>query len=272
MRGVVALAAPILMLAGCGAGEPAAQADAAATASQSGEPGAQAAAAKKSDCARVRPQAAPAGQPADDVLGLRVGMSLEDARKILACANPIYAFSEQQGQWYRNGKPPMRRVVLQADGGLDDVTVDFAGPEGAERAVRLVRTMEYAQGSERPFDLIKSTIEKKYGALDTLEGYGTSAGAAVYAVDGQRLGAANTDYSQCIRNAGDYATSSPTLSNCGLVVKYRIQPAQGDEALARSFNVVVFDAGKALRLMDQIETARRDEVMEQARPGDAPKI
>lgn len=247
------------------------QAAASAASAAPSQPVAASGVKRMADCAGVKGQTAPAGQPTDDILGVRMGMSLAEARKVIACANPVYVFAESEGQWDRPGKPSIRRVTLHADGGLDDVVIDFAGSKGAERAVRLVRSMEYAQGKEQTIALIKDTVQKKYGALDDLHSYG-HAGAAVHSLDGQRLGSDNSDYSPCIYAAGDGPTSSVTLRNCGLVVKYGIQPASSDPALARAFTVVVFDAGKALRTLDELEAAGHNAAEKAAATGEAPKI
>lgn len=268
-------AATALALSACGdrqeqasAGDVGGQAAASAGPSQ---PVAASGVRRMADCAGVKGRMAPAGQPTDDVLGVRMGMPLAEARKVIACANPVYVFAEHEGQWRRDGKPPIRRLTLHADGGLDDVVVDFAGSKGSERAVRLVRSMEYAQGKEQTIELIRGAVQKKYGELDALQGYG-HAGAAVYSLDGQRLGNDNSDYSQCVYAAGDGPTSAVTLMNCGLVVRYGIQPSSSDPALARAFNVVVFDGGMALRTLDDLEAASRSEAEKAAETGEGPKI
>jgi hypothetical protein len=271
----LAALAPLLLVVGCGdRGEETAKADAAPKAVAAAGQTAAGAAPAAVNCSKVKPQSAPAGSPVDDVLGVRLGMSLQDARQVLGCANPVYVFSETEGQWNRGDKPVMRRVMLVGDGGLDDVAVDFAGPKGAERAVRFMRVVEYAEGKEQPQALIRDTIEKKYGAFDALNSYNSNvqAGAAVYSLDGQRLGSTNSDYSQCVNNAGDGISGNVTLSNCGLVVKYKLESPASDRELARRFSVVVFDAMKALRLMDEIEQAHRAKVIDAADPSGAPKM
>lgn len=227
----------------------------------------------KINCATVKPQQAAEGAPADDVLGVRSGTPFETAKQILSCANPVYAFAENEGAWNRgNDKPTLRYLRVNGDGGLDDVAVDFVGPKGAERAVRVVRQIEYAEGAEQPVDAIKASVQQKYGTFEDLEGHNRTVhrGSIVYSIDGQRLGRNNSDFDRCARNAG-YDADSAGLANCGLVVNYVIEANPNDSSMTRKFSVVVFDAMAAQRMMDGIDEERKMEANRGGGSG-APKL
>lgn len=211
-------------------------------------------------CSTVKGQHAPEGAPADDVLGIRSGTSLEDAKQILTCANNLYVYSENEGTWSRGDEKPTQRFLrLSGDGGLDDVFVDFAGPKGTERAVRMIRSIEYAEGTEQTVEGIKTSLEQKYGKFEELRGYRSNynTGSIVYSIDGQRLGINNSDFDRCSRGAGFGASDSAALTNCGLVVNYNIEARPNDSAVTQRFTVTVFDSMAAQRLMDGIDATRK---------------
>src|SRR3546814_4757258 len=49
------------------------------------------------NCDQVKGQTAAQGQPPDDILGVRHGMTLQNVKNVLRCTNPLFIFEEKEG-------------------------------------------------------------------------------------------------------------------------------------------------------------------------------
>lgn len=229
------------------------------------------------DCRQVRGQTAPQGQPADDILGLRQGMTIEQVRNVLTCANPNFAFEEQVDTSVPSDFPASRRVTLVADAGLDEVHAEFVGGEGEERLIRVAREVEYAAGSEPVLPVVTTALQEKYGEFEeTQDDTRRLRGVQVHAPGGQRIGPENNDFSGCASNVGMRLNANYDIGNCGQVVVYEIRKKDGNRDLAQSFTVVSMNQTAARRIAEAAtaaETARAEAMAAEAqKAGDGPAL
>src|SRR3546814_17131374 len=82
------------------------------------------------NCDQVKGQTAAQGQPPDDILGVRHGMTLQNVKNVLRCTNPLFIFEEKEGN---NSNLTSRTITLLADSGLDKLKAAFIGTKGQER-------------------------------------------------------------------------------------------------------------------------------------------
>ncbi len=245
----------LLLLAGCG-GDDGSAADAEQSSVEgssssdtevaSGEGGA--------GCESVEGETAPEGQPADDILGVREGMSIEQTRQVLQCRNASYAIRTSD---YKPSLPDggqMSRVDLTADSGLDRVVVWLVGPSGEEQVMHVERTIEFTSGNELPIASIEQELENKYGEFDAAA-YGHS-GYIVRSRDGQRLGPNNTNYTVCRRHT--FSSESP--KPCFNVVSYDIQDSSDNAQLASKFTVTITNQARNWAMVEAAQGKKASEV------------
>jgi hypothetical protein len=260
----------LAILAGCGGedaggGDTGLKADAAGPASTAGAyaPAAQArqaSARPEIDCRTAKGQTAPAGQPADDILGIREGMTAGQVRAVLTCKNPDYVIEERTDRIGLPDDGQASEVTITADSGLDKVMVSLIGPMGRERVVHTTRTVEYVEGSGLPVAAIQRELTSKYGSFDQRDGGSRTDGYIIHARGGQRIGESNTLYGQCRLQPSYHGSwqSAPT-SKCGEIIRYQIEPNRNNENVAFRFSVGVTDFAAASRLIAQSGQAAEQE-------------
>lgn len=234
----------LALLAGCSHGDKSAASGSSAGNSEVAAAGGAAAVSPagnktKIDCSAYKGETAPQGQPADDILGIRQGMTLDQVRNVLLCKNPNYAIntSKQSDQLPSGGQ--MTEVDLTANTGLDRVDVEFLGPTDKQQVVRVDRTDQFNDSNRLPVQSIEQSISKKYGQFDNQNGQET--GYIVRALDGERLSSDNSSYGEC--ENGNIVTSSqmPCLES----VYYGIENSSQNPQLATQFEVAINDYAQA---------------------------
>mgnify|MGYP003630188994 CR=1 FL=1 len=219
-------------------------------------------AAAEIDCRTVKEQRAPAGQPADDIIGIRQGMGAEEVRALLSCKNPNYVIEEQSGTISLAGGGEASEVSMKADTGLDRVSVHLIGPAGREKVVHVARTVEYVEGSELPIAAIEQELERKYGRFD--DDRRENEGFIILARGGQRLGTGNSLYNQCRMRPDSYGSwHSIQSSKCGDVVRYRVEPHRENDDLAFRFSVGVTNFDEAAGLAAEANKVAAQETQEE---------
>lgn len=239
MRSNALLAMGFILLEACGGGDPSATMNASGEASLPPQPeGASAAPAVQKvdlDCGKFKPQIAGRGQPADDVAGLRHGMTEEQVRGVLLCKNASYAINANKNNSSLPAGGQISQINLNADTGLDKVNVWLLGPAGAERVVHIDRTIEYSGGKELPVANITKEVAGKYGSFDDM-GYGSQrSGWIVRARDGERMTNSNTSYGEC----RSHTLRTDKVLPCLHAISYEVVPNQQNPALASRFNVAI---------------------------------
>lgn len=229
--------AGLALLAGCDAGDTS-SADVNPLDSASSTPKADAAAATEKadiDCDKFKPQTAERGQPADDIVGLRNGMTQDQVRGVLLCKNASYAINVSKNSASLPSGGQMSQVNLNADTGLDKVNVWLLGPPGGERVVHIDRTTEYAAGKELPIANIAQEVAGKYGMFDDTSYGNQSSGWIVRARDGERMTNSNSSYSEC----RSHSLRTDKVLPCLHAISYQITPSSQNPALASRFNVAL---------------------------------
>ena len=211
--------------------------------------------ANKVDCSGVKGESAPEGSPVDDVLGVRQGMQPDRVKVILACHDKNYIIREDEIE-YSFGEEKIPGLKVTADTGLDKVIVQFMktanGQEGYQ-LVKIGRYIEYAEGTGYAVDVLKGTLENKYGKFVDLSRrntprYGLSgnnfksfSGGLAYAVGGQMLGLSNSAFDPCVERNESLAIDSNILINekCATVVTYVLTPRADDDKQAQALTTVV---------------------------------
>lgn len=252
--------ATLLLLVGCSGGDEGETAEAApATATAAMSDTASPAAATDNttpdiDCDEVQPHAAPKGQPADDVIGIRPGMTLQQSRDLLQCRKEAYAINVSNGMQSMPSGGQISQISLRADNGLDKLQVQLAGPAGDERVVQVIRTLEFAEGKAPPVESIKSELATKYGEFD-MSGY-PNRGDIVRSRDGQRLSKENSSYSQCRASHLRISEAMPCLT----AISFELSPQASNPALARQFTLSVTNHALLGQMADATQRANAVEV------------
>lgn len=258
MRPKILLLCGVLVLAGCGSegnssqeenlvfadmGAPTESATIERPTQESGEGSGQ-----DVDCGNVKRQTAPQGQPDDDIVGIRRGMSEKQVKDILTCRKANYAItSTPQNATVGNGVQ-VSHVNVVGNNGLDKVSVWLVGPPGAERVYQVDRIVEYAEGKGLPVESIKQEISKKYGNFDVI-GSNPPEGNIVRALGGEQLALDNSNYQNCRTHYLSNSVTVPCLSH----VSYRIDPSSDNPALARRFSLAITNHMAAAQMVKAAE-------------------
>lgn len=202
----------------------------------------------KPDCSSLpRPDA----KPDNDLIGIDLGMSFDDAMRIGECSKEGYKVTveEDQSVTLPDGSHPRGTIDLRND--LDRVTVITVGLPGQEKVVALTRTKKFADGAEPTVEQMRADLNKKYGPLQKV-GSGVSASnagmilgdnvlAQTFAPDGQPLPNNKVGDHGC----ADYFGQNDGLVNldprCGFTKKMGVAPKYGNDALAGGFGIWIAD-------------------------------
>ncbi len=254
----------LFVLTACGSGSASDQnenppaADRSASADEgTGEP-VELASAQEVDCDQVKAQTAPSGEPADDILGIRRGMTEKQTRDIFTCQK-AYAINASQQNVGTGEGTQMSRIDLVGDSGLDRMRVSLVGPPGGERVFHIERTVEYATGKGLPVESIKQEVSQKYGDFD-VRPYNDLRGDIVRSLDGQRLSPDNSNYSTCNSHYLQTGAAVPCLN----VVSYQITSNSQNKALAQRFAVTITNHRAAAQMMAATEVKNASD-LERAR-------
>lgn len=264
MQRNILLMGGLMLLAGCGQGAKA-SANGHSESGGSGPVAEQAATASKPNCFFVRGQTAPAGQPADDILGVRQGMTLKQVRDVLLCKNANYAINTSTSTLSLPSGGEMSEVDMTANTGQDKVEAWLVGSSGKEKLVRVERTVQFDDNKQLPVQGIVQDISKKYGQFD-VSGNPTS-GVIVRALDGEQITSENSNYSQCENSNIQTNSQLPCLS----VVSYQVQTSAQNPQLASSFDVSVMNDAAVWSMVQAAEQELAAQV-NQARSSPAPKL
>lgn len=199
--------------------------------------------ADKVNCSGVKGEAAPKGSPVDDILGVRQGMQPGAVKAVLACHDKNFIIREDEVE-YTFGEDKVPGLKMTADTGLDRVVVHFlkmGDDAAAYQLVKIGRRVEYAEGAGYEVDVLKSTLENKYGAFVDRQSYSrnTSIGALVYAADGQMLGASNTAFRSCTEGDATGVADVTVNENCAIVIGYNVVAMEGNEKRAHALTTMV---------------------------------
>lgn len=239
--------------------------------------------------AKVATPAAPGG-PVMDVVGLRPGITYEEAANIVLCDNPMLVVQpdtsshfniQTYGQTVRQGfgarfaearviktsKQIMKELqdsafarsgnAVQQDmkPGQIKYFVGTMGVPGQERALYATRAEWFAEGKNPPVDGVAKALTGKYGAPTRTQESG-SARVLVWAYDpnGRRLTETSPLYNMCtgVSNPDGGANFS---ADCGVVVQAQIMGLAGNPGLAQYMHVGVIDQAAGYAAITGTESA-----------------
>ncbi len=273
------------LLCACGADKPGAttaagvgRAAASAVASPSGDASAEevaAAARGDVDCPADAAPHAP-GTPVDDIVGVRPGMSYEQAANAVMCSGPLLVVKPENGRGFeintfgqtlrqgfsaRFAEPRVhksgRQIVqeMQRDAmarGMNAVRQDMQpgqskwfvatmGMPGQEKAISVAREQWFDQDRNPTVDSVEQALLAKYGAFTERNDQGdTHQLRWAYDPRGRLITETSPLFNQC-HGAADPDSGVSLSPDCGLVVAAHVVPLRGNPALAQYLQVGVVD-------------------------------
>ncbi|MGA0545268.1 hypothetical protein ACO2Q1_08340 [Brevundimonas sp. VNH65] len=288
---VLALA---LGLVGCGSGET--TDDGSAGGLLNAEPGSAAAVANeargKVRCpARIATPAPAAGSPTVDVIGLRPGLTYDEAANLVLCDNPLMTVTEEKyrgfnidngGQSWRKGftgafaqaqsnltpeqqlQETLREASARSAGarprdevnpGESRVYVATIGLPGQERVISASRRERYADGANPTMANVVAALTGKYGAPTADDDQGRRRVLKwAYDPSGRRILETSPYFFSCSAPANP--DSGSNLSpKCGVVVQAELVAGNDNPDLAESLSVGVIDQAGGYRLLSEVEQA-----------------
>jgi hypothetical protein len=288
-------------LAACGesGNDPAGQAESAkpanASAAKSANPG-NASAAEVAREARGKLKCPPrlttparaAGAPVDDIVGVRPGLSYDEAAHLVMCSHDLMVVAADNrarfnipthGQSLRQGfhgrfaqarvqktsKDYMRemqdaaiargtnRAIRDVGPGEAKWYVGTMGTPGAERVTDVAREEWFAEGKQPTVASVEKALTDKYGPpTERLQGDGGLRWA--YDTFGRPITEASPLFRACYANA--YVNSGVNFSpDCGVVVAARITPMRDNPAIAQSMIVIVVNQAEGYERINATEQA-----------------
>ena len=300
-----------LMLSACGdGGAPAASVDPAgdAISAENGlSTAAQVAAAKRGNVscpAKVAPAAA--GAPVDDIVGVRPGMTYDEAANIVLCDNPMIVVEEEtyrgfqidtRGQKYRKGfnaqfaerqktnkeimdemqddmmARSMNSVREDMKPGMTRWYVATMGLPGKERVLQVAREDWYAEGKNPAADGVAQALIAKYGQ-PSQDQSGGNVRMLSWKYDLQNRPVTDTSplFNRCNLSAGPNAGASLS-PDCGTIVSAQITFQRDNAALAQSLQVGSVNSSGGYQILEETEQSfvAADEVRKQQELQDATK-
>ncbi|ODT83932.1 hypothetical protein [Phenylobacterium sp. SCN 70-31] len=255
--------------------------------------------------ARVKTPGRAAGAPVDDVLGIRPGLTLDEAINIVRCEDKTlevkvaergfdlntYGAKLRQG-FHTTPKEPelsgeealeqmrQRQMDRSLNRSRDAApgqafTVSAIGLPGEETVIGVWRTQRFEPEKNPPIDSLVAALTEKYGPPTTQDGKYT---VWLYDSQGRLAGRDSPLVSSCRVNA--YPGGFSVSPDCALGISAVIEPLRTNPALAESLNVGLTHQSLAYSkleatqaALDQKEAARRAEELGKARDNaGAPKL
>jgi hypothetical protein len=287
------------LLAACGgkqdgpAGTGPAAADSAPKAAPSGNASAEEVAEEARgdvDCpAEVKTAAPAAGMPVADVVGVRPGMTYEEAANVVMCSNNLMVVSHggtggfniqtygaqlRQGFTARVAEPRVEKTSKQIMQEMQDDmmarsgnavrfdlkpgqakwTVSTMGMPGAEKVIAVGREEWFAEGKNPAMPAVADALIKKYGTPSMNNDQTSQRWMRwIYDPRGRPVTETSPLYNSCM---GTGASGGVNLSpDCGLVVEAHVIPLQDNPGLARSMDIGVVDQAGGYQLVTSTEQA-----------------
>ena len=225
------------------------------------------------ECGAVQPGSG------NDVVGVTVGMSADDAYRLIACSNRALrvSFSDRGGfgpQVLPDGRR-MRKSITAVAGG-ERIQALLVGLPGQERVVAITRELPFASGEAPLVTALVAQLQGKYGALrHDPNQYGQWSGNAIRGADGQPLPEGSLSGAGCSLSAG---LGGSLRGDCGLSVAVDIQISRENPNLADRLKVSLIDGAFGVRQIQTVNAvieadarARQNRDTENAR-GNTPNL
>jgi YD repeat-containing protein len=238
--------------------------------------------------------AASAGVPVADVLGVRPGMSWDDAAHVVMCTHDLlvvqpdtsrrfsintYGQTIRQGFGARFAKPRVERTSQQIMADLQQSAMDRGnntvrqdvqpgeakwyvstmGVPGAERVIAVAREEWFEEGGNPTVASVEQALLQKYGK-PTSNARGGYADRPVwemrwaYDPQGRLIGETSPLYNMC-HGVSDPDAATSFSPDCGIVVAATITPLPSNAALSRYVRVGVVDQSNGYSAITGTEQA-----------------
>ncbi len=275
-----------LLVAACGSDEPAKQAAAPAAKSAAKTQAATATAAEvaaetrgKVKCpAKIQSPARAANAPVDDVVGVRPGMTYEEAANVVMCTNDLLVVGpatsrgfqiQTYGQTLRQGfnanfaaervqkssrdylkemqdhaiARGSNRATRSGEPGQSRWFVGTMGMPGEERVISAAREEWFEKDRQPTLESVQQALLKKYGPPTQVQNAGHQ-WTLRWAYDTRSRLVTETSplFRQC-HGAADPNAGANLTPDCGVVVAASIFPLRDNPALAERMQVGVVDSG-----------------------------
>ncbi len=241
------------------------------------------------DCPAEVKTPAPAGAPVADVVGVRPGMTYEEAANVVMCTHDLMVVTDggaggfniqTYGQQLRQGfsarlaEPRVQKTGKQIMQEMQDDmmarsgnavrydlkpgqskwTVTTMGMPGAEKVIGAGREEWFPEGKNPTMASVADALIKKYGpATFDHDNPGQRFMRWIYDPLGRRATETSPLYNSC---AGTGVSGAVNLSpDCGIVVEAHLTPMPDNPALARSMDVGVVDQANGYQLVTATEQA-----------------
>ncbi|MDZ4776377.1 MAG: hypothetical protein SGJ23_06285 [Alphaproteobacteria bacterium] len=202
------------------------------------------------------------GYPADDVMGVRSGMTWRDAEETLKCVSEDYVIQRVTHTSTVTGKGKQSRIVMRATRGPETISVAFFGVAGQERAAAMWQEKYYDVGAGPARQQIEGELVAHYGTPHEDRDPTTNErslrwnfapdgrplrkrpkdGSAGYFLDMASYMAAGFTVAACAKNAQLDPAKAPSWDGrCGLTIFAEIDATMASPTRASRFRVVVLD-------------------------------
>lgn len=217
----------------------------------------------------------PDGAPVDDIVGIRPGMSYDDAEWVLACREDVPIINVAD-KWTikQNYDIPTRQLIRASDGALcsgqdiardmgsmgssktcDDggykfkpvkgitqqIIVAFNGMPGEEKAGAIWRRNNFPDGAAPAIDGLVKSLSDKYGEphMTDKDRHGVTNLVWIYDLLGRPMSRSSQDWNNCVNISisASFANAQRWSAGCGLTIKAAIAPSYNNELLAREMNM-----------------------------------
>jgi hypothetical protein len=215
------------------------------------------------------------GAPVDDVVGVRPGMTYEEAANVVLCSEDMLVLQEGGGrafniqtfgQTLRQGftagfaerekssdeiMKEMQQGFMERSGnavtqdmlpGQSKWYVATMGMPGAERVIAVAREEWFDEGKNPTVESVTAALAGKYGtpARSIEQGHGQKVLAWIYDPLGRPVTETSPLFQQCI-GISDPDGGTNFSPDCGLVVEARVAPLESNPQLASHVQVGVID-------------------------------
>jgi hypothetical protein len=232
----------------------------------------------------------PSGAPVDDVVGIRPGMSWDEAANFVMCDNPMLVVTETTSRNYNINTYGRRlrqgfeaqfaqpRVAKTSQQILEDMRQDemrrsgntyvaplkpgqvryfvsTMGLPGHEQVLSVAREEYFAEGKLPPVDSVKQALITKYGEPSQTDPMGQRL-LWEYDPAGAKITQGSPRLGQCGINVSPDASISLS-SDCGITVGAAIQSANNNPGLAHSLAVTSQNGAAGMAALTSTERALR---------------
>ena len=232
----------------------------------------------------------PAGAPVDDVVGVRPGMSWDEAVNVVECDNPMLVVEENKSRTYRiethgeklrqgfdatfaearvrkTGQEIIREMqrdaMRRANNAREDPLqpgqtryyVGTMGLPGQERVISVAREEYFPQGQLPTVDSIAQALIAKYGTPTAQTDNGPSRALTwKYDPTGRLVTETSPLYNSCSISASPDAGNSLS-PDCGVTVSANIQRSSDNPGLAHSLAVASQNGAAGYAAIENTEQA-----------------